>query len=392
MGTVVFVHGTGVRRARFDTLFARVSAGFAEAAPEFRMAPCCWGDRHGSRLAADGATIPAPDTYRAAAGESDVDDDVLSWALLDLDPLFELRLATLRLETVEDIGPPDAVPPGEALGAALREASRDDRFAALLAEAQIATADFDDAVTWVVQSEPFAQAVARPAAADVLAALVRAVVAATLHIVDARIDGSLPVTGDLRDELVVRLAVLVGSERGIGTNLARVGVRLAMKLGATRPIERRRLALTEAASPASGDVLKYLARGSCIRAAIGTAITAATPPVVIVAHSLGGIACVDLLTTVPTHGVDLLVTVGSQAPLLYELDALPSLSYGEPLPHHFPAWLNVYDPRDLLAFLASPVFPEAVDHRLDNRAPFPRSHSAYFGNPEFYRRVAEALP
>ena len=77
---------------------------------------------------------------------------------------------------------------------------------------------------------------------------------------------------------------------------------------------------------------------------------------VLIGHSLGGIACVDLLAGGTLTHVRLLVTVGSQAPLLYEMDALHGLRFGEPLPEHFPRWINLYDPHDSLSYKAAPLF------------------------------------
>lgn len=89
----------------------------------------------------------------------------------------------------------------------------------------------------------------------------------------------------------------------------------------------------------------------------------------------------------------LLVTFGSQAPFLYEINALHSLQYGEPLPAHFPDWLNIYDLRDFLSYVGAGVFPKKVqDVLVDNKQPFPRSHSSYWTNPATWRAVVPRLP
>ena len=88
-----------------------------------------------------------------------------------------------------------------------------------------------------------------------------------------------------------------------------------------------------------------------------------------------------------------LVTVGSQAPFLYELNALPTLEFGVALPATVPRWVNVFDRRDLLSYAGEGVFSGRVEDReVDNRVPFPRSHSAYFGNKHFYAVLDEVLP
>lgn len=398
MTTALFVHGTGVRRPHFDVLFARVQAGLSAVAPGLRTAPCYWGEPYGSRLHAGGRTIPSGTSHRSLPetggaddlGDGPVDEETAAWALLERDPFFELRLLALHPAEDLDVLPPNALSPAEALADAVRAMPEDPELSGLVAAAGLA-ADLGTAIGAVLDSGPYDEAAAGPDTAELRRAVVRAIVAQALRDADARIGGPLPVDGESRDRIVGRCTALLGTDRGLGGPLARAGVRLALSLGATRPVERRRAAVTEAAAPAAGDVLRYLSRGSALRDAIGRAVADLDGPVVLVAHSLGGIACLDLLATTPLPQVALLVTVGSQAPLLYELDALPSLGYGEPLPAGFPAWLNVYDRRDLLAFLAQPVFPSAVDHELDNRVPFPRSHSAYFGNPALYARIGKEL-
>ncbi|MFE2679858.1 hypothetical protein ACFXEZ_39645, partial [Streptomyces hygroscopicus] len=159
-----------------------------------------------------------------------------------------------------------------------------------------------------------------------------------------------------------------------------------------------RSGITRGSVPAGGDILRYQARGAGVRAAIRAAVREAVDsghgPVVLLAHSLGGIACVDLLAEPdPPAGVELLVTVGSQAPFLYELDALTALRRGEPLPTAFPRWINVYDEHDLLGFVGAKVFPGRVtDLRVDTRQPFPRAHTSYFAHRRLYELLAPELP
>ncbi len=103
--------------------------------------------------------------------------------------------------------------------------------------------------------------------------------------------------------------------------------------------------------------MAHLSRGQALRDEIAARVDRARPPVVLVGHSLGGIACLDLLVQRALPEVELLLTVGSQAPYLYIIDALPCLRYGQGLPGHFAhRWINVYDRRDLLSFVAGPVF------------------------------------
>jgi len=92
----------------------------------------------------------------------------------------------------------------------------------------------------------------------------------------------------------------------------------------------------------------------------------------------------------------LLVTVGSQSPLFYEMDALQSLRFGQPLPDHFPRWLNLYDRRDFLSYVGAQVFPNPRDRledfEVNNRQPFPQSHGAYWANPQTWDIILPRLP
>jgi pimeloyl-ACP methyl ester carboxylesterase len=145
----------------------------------------------------------------------------------------------------------------------------------------------------------------------------------------------------------------------------------------------------------AGDVLRFLARGDDSRRFVESLIAdhAARDPVYLLAHSLGGIMCVDLLVRGPIAGVRGLITVGSQAPFLYEIGALPALPHPEPLPDHFPPWTNVYDRRDVLSYVAAAIFGERVtDLCVDNANPFPQAHSSYWTNPEVWEAVRFATP
>ena len=121
-------------------------------------------------------------------------------------------------------------------------------------------------------------------------------------------------------------------------------------------------------------------------------------PVLPVGLSLGGIALVDLVASWPGAPVEAAVTVGSQAPLLYSFDAIPSMPYDEADPPHLPMpWLNIYDSRDLLSFVAEPLFRRSdglasvVDLRVHSGRDFPRSHSAYWDLGPVWDAIATAF-
>jgi hypothetical protein len=152
------------------------------------------------------------------------------------------------------------------------------------------------------------------------------------------------------------------------------------------------------------DILRYLSDGDPIRRLVaGTLREAAARggPVVALGNSLGGIILVELLVAPDAPRPDLLVTVGSQSPLLATIGALGDLGSdgmaGDALagPTPFQPWLNVYDRRDFLAFVAQPVWPNEPgirDLAVDNGEGFPDSHGAtYLSRPELYRAIRDHL-
>jgi hypothetical protein len=129
-----------------------------------------------------------------------------------------------------------------------------------------------------------------------------------------------------------------------------------------------------------------------------TAAAAGDRPVLPVALSLGGIALIDLLASWPEAPVEACVTVGSQAPLLYAFDAISSMPYDEASPPYLAVpWLNVYDSRDFLSFVAEPLFrrtdgrASVVDLRVHSNLDFPKSHSAYWERPAVWDAIATAF-
>jgi hypothetical protein len=187
--------------------------------------------------------------------------------------------------------------------------------------------------------------------------------------------------------------------------ILRVGIRknVVMKI-ATNYFEDRREALFEILGPQMmADVIGYHRHRDSIQKVLRTELTAAARaangrPVLPVALSLGGIALVDLLASWPEAPVEACVTVGSQAPLLYTFDAIPSMPYDEADPPSLPVpWLNVYDTRDFLSFLAEPLFrrtdglASVVDLRVHSGADFPRSHSAYWELDPVWEAIATAF-
>jgi hypothetical protein len=154
--------------------------------------------------------------------------------------------------------------------------------------------------------------------------------------------------------------------------------------------------------PIAGDILYYQCRGHRIRDLINARIEECGGSVVLLAHSLGGVACVDLLLD-PTRAhildrVPLLITIGSQAPYFYEIGALHSLLYEDGSREvkkafaKFPKWLNLHNRRDLLSYVGEDLFPGHVqDREVKSMIPFPQSHGAYFARPQTYAHIQEFL-
>ena len=118
--------------------------------------------------------------------------------------------------------------------------------------------------------------------------------------------------------------------------ILRAGLRkdAVMKI-VTNYFEDRREALFDVLGPQMmADVIGYHAHRDSIHEVLRAELTRAAAaaggrPVLPVALSLGGIALVDLLASWPEAPVEACVTVGSQAPLLYTFDAIPSMPYDE---------------------------------------------------------------
>ena len=185
----------------------------------------------------------------------------------------------------------------------------------------------------------------------------------------------------------------------------RAGLRrdAVMKLVTTYFEDRREALLDTLGAQLLADVLGYTLHRDSIHAVLRAELVKAARaarggPVLPVALSLGGIALVDLLASWPDAPVEACVTVGSQAPLLYTFDAIPSMPYDEADPPYLPVpWLNIYDSRDFLSFLAEPLFRRSdglasvVDLRVHSGRDFPKSHSAYWELAPVWDAIATAF-
>ncbi len=395
--SVIFVHGTGGRQRDYDVTFQTIKKALQKCKPDAKLIPCLWGDSLGAKLNTDGASIP---TYGDSEGGKELtpeEENIRLWEALYKDPFYEIRLLGLRSLQSQSSSAPGYLTPAQKLQSRVAVLSQDSELQKKLNALDIGKYFLPacEAITGT-ESEVFGRLLATASVnldGD-YAAIARAIVAMSGLLYEEREWSLNPlIDEELRNKSVdVILEVLSKSEisRGLVTDWITGQL---FSLG-TNAVKRKRGALSDGAYPFAGDIMVYQAKGKKIRDYIRSQIELVETPVVLLAHSLGGIACVDLLIEEDLRDrVKLLITVGSQAPFLYEIDALPTLNFGEPLPEHFPQWLNIYDLRDFLSYIGEGVFPGKLrDVVVNNKQPFPESHSAYWANQETWDAIDKVLP
>jgi hypothetical protein len=382
-GTIVFVHGTGVRLKDYQVGFTKAEAAARRQQIPATFLECAWGDALGVQF--DALSLPGEPSQAQMDAEG---EDFARWSWLFADPLTELDKLTIRTEGKEDEGGWGGKPKWLVIWRRIEAYEPSPDLLALLDRGAL-RALWPDAWTRIVTLSDIPRLAFERSVGELPEArhaLARALVA-QLH-VSAVAQGEDGPSRDLRGSLVSRLVLDWG-----GDVLAPSGFfsRL-LKRTATSLLRRHRYEVSTAIARPMGDILLYqnAANGIKIREFIRAKIASAEPPVTVVAHSLGGIASFDLLAMDPTVTVDRLVTVGSQVPLLHELGALASLKAGAQPRDGFPRWLNVYDPDDFLSYYASRVFRGKVtDYLAESGQPFPDSHSAYFGNEAVWKQIRD---
>jgi hypothetical protein len=403
--TFVFVHGIGIRRAslaEFQSAVATGLAGLGEGADPIAVQPCYWGEPHGTPTTSTIHSVPA---YEQRGGGSIALDpeaeEAATWELLYTDSMFEFRLLACQ--------DPYAVSGNAQGGKRLVKATEGLTIARQTLQLQARLADaglsevFDEAVQVVSRAGPFLAATSavigsiteyrRVTARAILAeAVIRS--GGTMGLKPLGFLGNVDLRLELLDGLVNALG---GVEAGLGKWLMR-----QFLPPIHRAVSRRFGGALQANYIRIGDVMRYQGRhGPAIRAALRLTIADVIGPVILLGHSLGGIASFEVMADEarrPGHSpilakVSLLVTVGSQAAFLYEVDALTTLPRSDPLPDRFPKWLNVFDPDDFLSFQAEGLFPSRVtDREVRSRQPFPASHSAYWTNPAVWSAIRDQFP
>lgn len=395
MTTVVFVHGINVRHADFQQTCCVVTFQMGRYLPGSELLPCEWGDDFGANLHCQGRSIPTYDTTKDAVSVLPEIETATLWETLYQDPLFEVRL----LGNVQ--ANHDAIPPPFALAAA-------DDWLDLLDEVERSVPVIDRATTTALlpylhssvamlrSSDELADALKRfeESSAELPSVAARAITAEMMRMAAAAYRPTIQ--GADRDALVIAIEdVLGGTAKGVISWVTKPLLGLAKNLS-NRYVRRNRRSLSDLAGPIIGDLIVYQGRGAPIRARFAEILTRATEPVIVIAHSLGGVAVVDTLLLEPhlRSRVRHLVTVGSQAGFFYEINGLIGMPYAEhaSLPSDFPSWLNFYDKADMLSYLVAPVLGDkATDVEVSSDQPFPQSHSAYWTSAPLWQDIASAV-
>ncbi|MDY6992003.1 MAG: hypothetical protein SVR94_05275 [Pseudomonadota bacterium] len=403
MTNVIFVHGTGVREESYEQSFAQIQEELVKRQSGLSVLPCYWGQL-GAQLNAEGASIPEYNTTRSISDQAMTDEDYLIslWGVLYRDPLYEFRLLSLRMGELTEV-PLGQRPPGEQLKKSVNKLPRVSEMRGDWSKLQNKLIQggidsvFDEACQEIINAPPFRQAIniAPQELDEYRLATARAIVAQAIYAREE--ERGLPIIATdarLRDEVVELLSTTLGnSNRGIIIK----GYLFLNACVVTPYAKRKRGALTDEYGAFVGDILLYQTKGEEIRAFIHKTIQATQEPVILLAHSLGGIMSVDFLIKENLPQVKLLITAGSQSPYFYEINVLQSLPFkkmptDERLPPHFPAWLNVYDHRDFLSYIGAGLFGSKVtDFEVNNRQLFPYSHSSYWSNSAMWDEIIKRI-
>ena len=398
MTTVIFVHGISVREPVLSQTFTQIKGKLQEELPNLTVVSSAWGDSLGARLNADGASIPLYDSTRNDNQAIQPDENIIRWAQLYQDPLYELRLLSLKTPEERDFTPGQEEP-SQKLDRRVQQFEPSDELQAKLKECGIADV-FAKARQNVIESPAYREAL--DTISDTLTeyrdAIARAIIAKSIAICEEQ-ETFAPILNNstFRDDVVTSFgSEIYYAEAAIGDWLKEQIAKL-LQPAATVYLKSKRRVISDVTYPAVGDILLYQGRGQKIRDLIFSYIKDAEPPVVLLAHSLGGIACVDLLVEQLLNEekvikkVELLITVGSQAPYFYEVNALQSLEFNsdrnQRLPKGFPEWLNIYDLQDFLSYIGGNIFTSVQDILVDNQQPFPQSHSAYWSNKATWKAI-----
>ncbi|MDZ8090297.1 MAG: hypothetical protein RMY16_32815, partial [Nostoc sp. DedQUE12b] len=205
MTTVIFVHGTGIREREYNETFQIIEQKIHAQRPDIKVSPCLWGVL-GAKFNDNRASVPLEDaTLALSQGEEDA--EIVLWGRLYRDPLYELRL--LSLKSVE-AGNPFGEEPGDVLQSRVASLTPASQLEAKLQEAGIAEV-FEPAREAVIHSEPYERALLTVSESDLseyYAPIARAVVAQAMFISEQQ-EKFPPILTDaqLRDDVVELLTL-----------------------------------------------------------------------------------------------------------------------------------------------------------------------------------------
>jgi hypothetical protein len=373
-GTLVYVPGASDRGPQIESHLARIRSQVSLLGMPFEVVPSLWGEVAGARLGGIELTVP-----ETPAGFGTATADEALGSLLRDGALSRLERLAPEFVASKAVGDPER-----------READ------VLLALAQVMDVA-RRAATEVAQSHAYLRArmasVPEPAligeTANAVAVLA---VQASLHgTAEPRAGSEAEAAASIRLQLAkavlgVALGTLVLGYLGID-------VGTEVKRWATDVVVPHRVEIMQAVLPGPADILVYLHAGSRIRQIVRQSIAdaAASRPVVAMGSSLGAVILLDALREDASSRPDLMVTVGSQSPLLQVIGALDDAGDRPP----FQPWLNVNDRRDLLGFWAERVWPDqpgVIDTEVDMGVGFPDSHGAtYLSEPQVYVAIRRHL-
>ena len=406
--TLLVIHGTGVRKSGFDQTMTLLREGFRKKLP-IEIEGVCWGPDLGVNVDDKAIEEILPITLAKAdeIGPEEIGVRAALWGELFRDPLLELRMASMRSPAQGDQNA--AMPGVQAPDIAIT-----DMVAGVAQKVSdplpggVQAQDVREAALWLMKAPLLRSAAAATGDAldnDLVNAVARAIAAKALigYRNELGTGPSALYVADDRDDLVRSIVALFPQTKGLGSWLWE-GVKGLAEGVATHYGRDRRIGLMNGVSPGVGDILLYERRGDDILAAIEEKIVALAEEkkrVIVLGHSLGGIMMVDLLSRVRPTGrlpVEKLITVGSQAPVLFKFDALGTMRLKQALPAGTPyrPWLNIFDRNDFLSFCASRAFGGATegieDFEVESNVSFPEAHSAYFRQPSFYAKIIESWP
>ncbi|MEH2079962.1 MAG: hypothetical protein V7K89_08075 [Nostoc sp.] len=409
MTTVIFVHGTGVREAVYASTFLHIEETFNNFKRDIKLVPCSWGEAYGAKFNAARESIPNYDSARSQSNSNE-DYRVRLWDYLYKQPLFEIQILSSKIsQGIPAVPRPGQLTPSQQLKKRVEQLTTSSNLQTEIKKAGIAKEVFDQSHQAVIESQSYARLLEKASGSldEYYAAIARAIVAEVISLCNQQwINTPILFNPHLRNQIVDLINKELTQDTQSRGQFGNYVKDFLVNLGG-QYLQGNREMFIDFSFEFSGDILLYQAKGKKIREFIWDQVEKANAnsPVVLLAHSLGGIACVDLLVNKLKNQpknelenqpkVDLLITVGSQAPFLYEIDALQSLSYGESLPENFPKWLNIYDLRDLLSYVGErdKLFArKIIDVQVDNQQSFPNSHGAYWYNDATWNAILRELP